>query len=393
MSQESALYQPARRNDLKSRPAPRPGQEDPDWALLAVVLTMLGLGLVMILSSSIMAGETLRHDPYFFFKRQLLFAVLGLGCLGAIVWVFPRRLIEGLQYPFLGICMFMLILCLVLAPEQASRAKRWLPPFLGVSLQPMEFTKIALVCYLAYFLGAKQHLVKTFKRGLLPLFIVTGTICLLLLRQPDFGGAAVISMLLFFMCLAGGASRFYLFLTGLLAAGGGWLLIVTFPYRMLRLEIFKDPFSNPEKSAQIIQSFLALSSGGITGAGPGMGRAKFDYVPEIHTDFIMAALGEELGFLGISLICILILLLVWRGLHIAMRQEDLRGRLTAFGLTLVLAIPMLLNLAVVSATIPAKGVAMPFFSYGGSSLISSLVCAGLLLKYSRYARKRSKDAA
>jgi cell division protein FtsW len=379
----AADFRPARPGCLRTRDESTPGA--PDWLLMAAVLGMLGLGLIMVFSASIGAGEALHHDPYYFFKRQMSIAFMGLALMCLIIWLLPRSLIELLQYPALGVCLVLLVLCLV-APAGTPKAKRWLNLYVA-TLQPMEFTKIALVCYLGYFFSNKQHLVKTFNRGLLPLFIVTGTICVLLLLQPDFGAAVVMCMLLFFMCLAGGARFFYLCITGLLAAAGAWLLTINSGYRLLRLNIFLDPFSYPEKAYQIIQSFLALGSGGISGVGLGLGKAKLLYLPEIHTDFIIAALGEELGLIGISAVFALILLLGWRGLRTAMLQNDLRGRLTAFGLTLVLIIPMLLNLAVVSSSIPAKGVAMPFFSYGGSSLLSSLICAGLLLKYSRYARR------
>jgi cell division protein FtsW len=206
----------------------------------------------------------------------------------------------------------------------------------------------------------------------------------LLLKQPDFGGATVLAVLLFFMCLVGGSRLLYLIISGLFAGGAAAMLIIMEPYRLQRFTGFIDPDADALGSGyQLVQSFYAMGSGGIFGTGLGAGAQKVFYLPEAHTDFILAVLSEELGLIGVTALFLLIALLIWRGMRIAFRQQDLRGRLTAFGLTLILAIPMLLNAAVVSGSVPTKGVAMPFFSYGGTSLLSSFICVGLLLNYSR----------
>ncbi|MDR2891733.1 MAG: putative lipid II flippase FtsW [Deltaproteobacteria bacterium] len=363
--------------------------ERPDWFFLGLVLVLLGLGLTMVFSASGVASIRLHDDPYYFFRRQMIFAALGLICM-YVAYKIPRLKLEKLQYLMLFGCLALLLLALSPLGVSVNGARRWIN--LGfIRLQPMEFAKIALVFYLAFFLSTKQHIIKTFSRGIIPPFLITGLFCLLLLAQPDFGGATVMTMLLFFMCLVGGTRLLYLVFSAGLAMGAASLLIIMEPYRFQRLTSFMDPFANAQGSGyQLVQSFYAMGSGGVFGAGLGAGRQKLFYLPEAHTDFIMAVLGEELGLVGVSVVFILLGLLFWRGMRIAMRQQDLRARLTAFGLTLVLAIPMVLNMAVVSGTVPSKGVPMPFFSYGGTSLLSSLICAGFLLNYSRPSRQANQ---
>ncbi|GFM36673.1 putative lipid II flippase FtsW [Desulfovibrio psychrotolerans] len=355
-----------------------------DWILLAAALCLVAFGLTMVLSASGIMAEKFYSDKYFFFKRQILFAMVG-GGLMAVCASLPRKVLYQLQYPVLFGALLLVILTLTPLGVNINGARRWiaLGPF---TVQPMEFVKIALVLYLAYFLSTKQELVKTFSKGVIPPFFVTGLICLLLLMQPDFGAAAVLSMLLFFMCLVGGTRLIYLIVSALLAGGAGWLLIVQSPYRSRRLLAFLDPFKDAQDTGyQLVQSLYAMGSGGIAGQGLGAGKQKLFFLPEAHNDFIMAVVGEEMGFVGVSLFFIIMGVMLWRGFVIAYRQDDLRDRLTSFGLTLVLTLGAVFNLAVVMGAAPPKGVAMPFMSYGGSSLLSSFLCVGLLLNFSRTA--------
>jgi cell division protein FtsW len=370
------------RGAIPNRPGEQTHADSVDWILLVLVLLLLCFGLTMVFSASSVVSLRLHGDASYFFRRQLIFSILGLACMFA-VYRTPRAFLEKMQYPLLFICLLMLILVLTPLGVTVNWARRWIN-LKFIRVQPMEFAKIALVFYLAFFLSAKQHIIKTFSRGILPPFIITGTFCLLLLRQPDFGGATVLAMLLFFMCLVGGTRLLYLVISGLFAGGAATLLIIMEPYRLQRFTSFIDPEANAlDGGYQLIQSFYAIGSGGLFGKGLGAGMQKFFYLPERHTDFILAVLSEELGLLGITAVFLLMALLIWRSMRIAFRQPDLRGRLTVFGLTLVLAIPMLLNAAVVSGSMPTKGVPMPFFSYGGTALLSSLICIGLLLNYSR----------
>jgi len=357
-----------------------PGQ--PDWWLLGITAMLVAIGLMMVFSASGIIADRIQADSYYFFKRQLLFALLG-GIAMAVAAALPRQLLYNLHYPALFLAIILLVVCLSPLGVSVKGASRWIS-FGPLRLQPMEFAKIALILYLAYFMSTKQAIIKTFSKGVLPPFIITGVICVLLLKQPDFGGAAFCALLLFFMCFAGGVRLLYLGASAIIAAGGVYLLIVAEPYRLRRFLAFRDPFADAlDTGYQLVNSFLAFGSGGLSGQGLGASKQKLFYLPEAHNDFIMAVMGEEAGFIGISLVFILIAAFFWRAMFIALNQRDLRGRFIAFGLALMISVSSLLNLAVVMGVVPPKGVPMPFISYGGSSLLASLICVGLLLNLSR----------
>lgn len=357
----------------------------PDFWLAGLALILLSMGLMTVLSASGIVAEKIYSDPMYFFKRQVLFAAAGI-CAMILITAAPRAILYKLQYPML---LFALILLFAtLFSVKINGARRWLNlgPF---GIQPMEFAKVALVFYLGYFMSTKQAIVKTFSRGVIPPFAVTAVFCLILLLQPDFGGAAVFSLLLFFMCLAGGTRLIYLVISAALALGGSYLLVMHEAYRFRRILAFLDPFAVAQNEGyQLVQSLYALGSGGIWGAGLGGSKQKLFFLPDAHTDFIMAIAGEELGFIGITLIFLLLGLFFWRAMRIVFLQVDLRDRLTAFGLTLTLGLSMILNMAVVMGVAPPKGLPMPFFSYGGSSLLATFICVGLLLNISRTSRKQ-----
>jgi cell division protein FtsW len=336
----------------------------------------------MVLSSSGIMAERNFGSKYHFFQRQLMFAGIGLIVMG-FCSMLPKRLIYAMHYPLLGATMCALIITLSPLGVKVNGASRWISigPF---SVQPMEFAKISLVLYLSYFFSTKQELVKTFSRGVLPPFLITAVLCGLLLLQPDFGGAAVLAALLFFMCWYGGTRPLYLGGSGLLALGAGYLLIVQSPYRFRRLLAFLDPFKDADSiSYQLVQSLYAFGSGGFSGQGLGAGKQKLFYLPEAHNDFIMAVVGEELGFLGMSLFFLLMGTVLFRAFVISYKQTELRDKFITFGLTLIISLGAVLNLAVVMGAAPPKGIAMPFMSYGGSNLIAMLLCTGLLLNFSR----------
>jgi cell division protein FtsW len=355
-----------------------------DWWLLVAALALLGFGLMMVLSSSAVMAERFYGSKYFFFQKQLVYAGAGLAVMCALSML-PRGVLYRMQYPALFGAFLLLVLALTPLGVEVNGARRWISagPF---SIQPLEFTKIALVLYLGYFLSAKQELVKTFSRGVIPPFFVNGVLCFMLLFQPDFGGAAVLAMILFFMCLTGGTRWVYLAASALLACGGAWLLIVQSTYRSRRLLAFLDPFADAlDTGYQLVQSLYALGTGGVAGVGLGAGHQKLFFLPEAHNDFIMAVVGEELGFLGVTLVFVMMAVFFYRAFTVAVRQQDLRDRLTAFGVTMILVLGATLNMAVVLGVAPPKGVPMPFLSYGGSSLLGTLICVGLLLNFSRSA--------
>ncbi len=379
-----AKAKPGKAHSAKAR-ATESGPFAPfDWWLFTIMLIILAIGLVMVLSASGIVAEQVNGDKYFFFKRQVLFALLG----GILLWgaaLLPRDWLYKMQYPALFFALLLLLLTLSPLAPSINGAKRWIR--LGpVGIQPMELVKVALVLYLAYFMSAKQDIIKTFSRGVIPPFAVTALFCFLLLLQPDFGSAVVLASILFFMCVAGGTRFVYLFFSIALACGGAMALAISSPYRLRRLLAFLDPFEDAHNTGyQLVQSLLAIGSGSFFGVGVGASKQKMFYLPEAHNDFIMAVLAEEMGFVGMSVVMILFGLLFWRCYKIIQGQRNLRDRFTAFGITTILAMGAVMNLAVVMGVAPPKGVPMPLMSYGGSNLMATMLCVGLLLNFSRTA--------
>lgn len=334
-----------------------------DWWLFALMLVILAIGLVMVLSASGIVAEQVNGDKYYFFKRQIFFALAG----GAALWgaaLMPRQWLYHLQYPALFVALLLLLVTLSPLTPAINGAKRWIP--LGpVSVQPMEFVKIALALYLAYFMSSKQDLIKTFSRGVIPPFAVTGLFCFLLLLQPGLRQRRGVGLPAF-LYVCGGWHPLYLpVLFRSPGLRGAMALAISSPYRLRRLLAFLDPFQDAHNTGyQLVQSLLAIGSGSFFGVGVGASKQKMFYLPEAHNDFIMAVLAEERGFVGVSVVMILFALLFWRCYKIIMGQQNLRDRFTAFGITTILVMGAVLNLAVVMGVAPPKGVPMPLMSYG-----------------------------
>lgn len=354
-----------------------------DVILLGAVICLASLGLIMVLSASGIMAEKVYGDKYALFWKQMLFMAAGTVALTVAARTnmdfFYRR-----TYLWILLAMGLLLLT-IFSPlaTTAGGASRWLRlgPF---SIQPLEAAKIALVFYLAYYFANKQDLVKTFSVGFLPPILMTGTLCFLLLLQPDFGGAVFLAGLLFLMCLVGGTRIIFLGSTVVLALVSAALLVVNSPYRFRRVFSFLDPFKDAQNSGyQLVQSLYGLGSGGWFGQGLGEGKQKLFFLPEAHNDFIVSVLGEELGFVGVSFIIILLGVVLWRTLVISVRQDSMHDRITAFGMGAIVIVGGILNMGVVLGAIPPKGVPMPFLSYGGSHLVSGFFCVGVLLNLSR----------
>lgn len=354
-----------------------------DIWLMVSVMVLCGLGLTMILSTSAIMAERFYSDKYFFFRKQLVFVFAGMAVM-FMAYMIPRNFFYKLKYLWIlgTITAFALTLYSPLG-QSAGGATRWLN--LGViSIQPLEIAKVTLVIYLACFFAHKQEMIKRFSVGFVPPTIITGLFCVFLLLQPDFGGAVYIAALFFLMSLVGGTRIIYLFSSSVLAGITAAMLIMQSPYRFRRWFSFLDPFKDAQDSGyQLVQSLYAFGSGGIWGMGLGEGRQKLFFLPEAHNDFIMAVIGEELGFIGISLVFIILGIIIWRIMAISIRQTELVDRFAGFGMGIIIIIGSLLNLAVVLGMVPPKGLPMPFISYGGSSLVVSLFCVGFLLNLSR----------
>ena len=354
--------------------------------LFGVAIVLLSAGVVMVYSASAIVAADRFHDPYFFLKKQVFWAMLGAACLWLAIKVDYRRL-ERFVLPLLIFAGILLVLVLVSPLGQTiNGTRRWIR--LGpVSFQPAELAKLALVLYLAAFLAKKGEVIDDLRRGILPPLAVAGLLAALVLAQPDLGNCLTLITLTFtLLFLAGGRARHL----GLILAAALPPLVIAIwaaPYRLRRIVAFLDPWSDPRGSGfQIIQSWLALGNGGIFGQGIGASRQKLFYLPESHTDFIFAILGEELGFVGAAAVVALFVVLIWRGLRIGLRAPDPFGGYLALGITVLIATQVLVNLGVVTGLLPTKGLPLPFLSFGGSALLVTMLSTGVLLNISQQAQ-------
>lgn len=358
-------------------------QQNIDIVLITITIVLLCFGLIMVFSSSSILAMKNHGDAYFFIKRQLLWALLGSVTMLMIARI-PYAWFRTYAKPALWISLGLLLAVLVLSiGRSAGGARRWLV-FGPLSFQPAEFLKIVLVLYFADLLVKRQGKLASFVEGLLPSLAILGAMVGLLLLQPDLGTAIIITLVGGIMLYLGGAKLQHLLSLVLLALPVLFVLIYQVDYRRRRWEAFLDPWQDPlGKGFQMIQSFLALGSGGLWGRGLSDSQQKLFYLPAPHTDFIFSIVGEELGFAGTFSLLLLFTLFCWRGLMIAKRCPDQFGKLLALGITLLIGCQAVINMGVTTGLIPTKGTTLPFISSGGSALFFSLVAVGLLLSVSR----------
>jgi cell division protein FtsW len=358
-----------------------------DKTLLLSILSLLVVSVVMVYSSSSVVALTTYDDPAFFMKRQILWAIIGLALMAITMRMDHRMLYD--QRIAIGLAVVALILLsATLVPgigKMINGSRRWLR-FSVFSFQPSEFAKLALVVYLSYFISKKGERIRDFVNGLVPAYIVTGIFLIVAIRQPDFGAAMTLAGVALVMLFAGGANVLHLGGTAAAALPLVYFAVAHSAYRARRIFAFLDPWADPQGAGhQIIQSFLAFGSGGIFGRGLGEGRQKLLFLPERHSDFIYAVIGEELGLIGALIVLMLFLTILWRGVRIAVASGDAFSRLLALGITLLICFQGLINMAVVTGLLPTKGIALPLVSYGGSSLVITMASLGLLLNISKEA--------
>jgi cell division protein FtsW len=354
-----------------------------DVVLAALVVALVGFGVVMVYSASAVQATVQYHDPQFFLKRQAAYAIAALSAMWAAGRFDYHRLYK-LTYPVLAVVGVLLVLCVVGFGHSGGGAARWLS--VGpIHIQPAEMAKLALVIWLAYSLAKKADRVKTFTVGFLPHLIVAGVFMLLCLKQPDFGSAVVLLLLTFTMLFVAGAKVGYILGASIVGGGFGAAAIRFREYRYERYLAWVHMDQHRQDLAyQPFQSVMSFGSGGPIGVGLGRGLQTL-YLPEAHTDFVAAIVGEELGFLGVAALCGAYLLLVARGVRAALRAPDDFGAFLAFGLSAMFGVQALVNLAVALAILPTKGLTLPFVSFGGSSLLMNAAAAGVLLNISRHA--------
>jgi cell division protein FtsW len=358
--------------------------------MAALVVALIGFGVVMVYSASAVQATLHMHDPQFFLKRQAAYGVLALVSLFAASRVDYHRLYK-LTYPVLATVGLLLTLCVIGFGHSGGGATRWLS--IGpVHVQPAEMAKLAIVLWLAYSLAKKADKVKSFTVGFVPHMLVAGLFMFLCMKQPDFGSAIVLLLLTFTLLFVAGAKVGYILGASILGGAFGAAAIRFREYRYERYLAWLNMDQHKQDLAyQPFQSVMSFGSGGKFGLGLGRGLQTL-YLPEAHTDFVAAIIGEELGFLGILVLCGCYLLLVTRGVRAALRAPDDYGSYLAFGIATMFGVQALTNLAVALAILPTKGLTLPFVSFGGSSLLVNAVAAGILLNISRQGPVAAEDA-
>lgn len=358
----------------------------PDYFLLMIIFILLGIGIVMVYSSSNVWAEYKYADQFFFVKRQFFFASLGVISMVVIMFI-PYVLWKKYAKPLLFLCFVLLLIVLIPGIGIVrGGAQSWIG--VGVfSIQPSEFMKLGLIIFLAAFLSTYQKYIRSFRKVFLPAVILVFTAFSIIMLQPDLGTGVVLVLTCMLMIFIAGGNIGYFIWIGMIGVIGFVLLIISAPYRMSRITSFMNPWEDPLGDGfQIIQSLYAIGPGGLMGVGLGNSLQKYFYLPEPQTDFIFAILGEELGFIGGTIVIGIFILLLWRGINIALAAPDQFGRYTAFGIIGMLTIQVMINVSVVIGLIPVTGITLPFLSYGGSSLMLTLCSIGIVLNISMHSK-------
>lgn len=360
----------------------------PDLMIFIITLALLSLGIVMVFSASSVTAYHELGDAYHYLKRQSLWAAIGLVAL-VICMNIDYHLWAKLAGPL--IVLSIIALTAVLVPGigiTISGSRRWLGAG-PVRVQPSEFAKLSVVIFLAAYLSTSPDRVKSVVRGIFVPLILVGMCAVLVLREPDLGTSIGMAATAWLMLLIAGGSPGWLVGLAAMTAPVIYLYARHDPVRIRRLTSFLDPWADPLDSGfHIIQSLLALGSGGLVGTGLGLSRQKFYYLPEQHTDFIFAIIGEELGFLGAALVVFLYAIFAWRGFRASLNAPDSFGSLLAAGITIMVALQAAMNIAVVTGSMPITGITLPLISSGGSSLVPMLAGVGMLLNITRRAGQR-----
>jgi cell division protein FtsW len=353
-----------------------------DPVLLAAVLLLVTLGVVMVYSASAVYANARLGDGMWFFKRQLAAAGAGLLLLLVTMKLGHRRL-ERLAGPLLFASLVLLVLVQVPGiGHAAGGARRWLRAG-SLQFQPSELAKIALVVWMARSLSRKQERIRDFSTGMLPHLCVFAVFALLLLLEPDFGTTVVLGCVTFALLYVAGARLAYLFAGAAVAVPFAAMLVWHSRYRLQRVLTFLDPWADPRGYGyQAVESLLGFGSGGALGVGLGASHQKLFFLPAAHTDFILSIVGEELGFAGVAVVLGTFAVLVVRGLRAARAANDGFGCYLAIGLTLLLGLESIVNAGMALSLLPTKGMALPFLSYGMSSVIASCIAAGMVLSVS-----------
>ena len=354
-----------------------------DKVLFTATLLLVFASIVMVYSASALVALERYQQPYLFVTRQVMWTVLGLALLALAMRVDYRTYRnDTFVWALLGLVTLMLIAVLFSAPINGTR--RWFG-LGGLGVQPSELAKIAGVFFTALILERRMHRIDELSYSMLPIAIVVGVLGGLILLEPDFGTAISLVLIVVAMVFAAGLNYRYIVGTVLVALPAIYVVLVSAPYRRRRLLAFWDPWADPLGDGfQIIQSLIAVGTGGLFGRGLMEGVQKLFYLPEPHTDFIFAVIGEELGLIGATGVLACFCLIAWRGLRISLRAQDSFGSFVALGITSMIVVQAFVNMSVVLGLMPTKGIPLPLVSAGGSSLLVSLLGTGVLLNISQH---------
>lgn len=352
-------------------------------ALFISVVFLVIFGIVMIYSASSIWAEYKFNDPFKFVKAQSLFFILGVFIL-----LFLRKINPNIYYEkanlILLICFILLILVLIPGVGKVRNGSRSWFGVGGLGIQPSEFAKLGLTMFVSKYLANNSRIIKDIKKGVFPILLILIVFFFLIMLEPDFGTAMVIMLSLIILLFISGVKLSFFVKIGILGLLGITTLIAVAPYRLARIVSFLNPWVDPLGSGyQIIQSLYAIGPGGLLGQGFGMSRQKQFYLPEPQTDFIFSIISEEFGFLGILIVSSFFIFMFYNIVKIALNSQNLFTKYLAFGLGFSIIIQALLNISVVIGLIPVTGITLPFLSYGGSSLLVSLISIGIILSIDR----------
>lgn len=353
-----------------------------DRTILLTILTLMGVGIIFVYSSSFIFAIESRSDGFFYFKKQVIFALMGIVALFGAATV-PFGLIR--RFGFLSWLIFGVMVCLTLIPGIGVRsggAIRWIHLGGGIYFEPSEFLKISLPLLMGYLISKfdqSENKLKTFMLSTLLFFPLP-----VLLKQPDFGSFAVCTFVIFSLLFTFGMRWIWVISGSAIASVSFYALVMNVPYRKARIMAFLDPWSAIATGGyQVIQSLLSFYTGGLFGSGLGQGQGKLFFLPEAHTDFVFSVLGEETGFFGVMILFSIYGFLMYKIFQMTAKLKDLKAQVMAMGLCLVFTVQVLTNLCVVFGLLPTKGLALPFMSYGGSSMLATCILFGLLLNIQR----------
>jgi cell division protein FtsW len=355
----------------------------PDKWLFAATIGLALFGVVMVYSASAMLAVSEHHGHFYYVIKQAIWTTIGLiAMLAAMQFDYNRLRDRRIVYGLLLLTVFMLLAVFAFSPVNGAR--RWIK-FNIFSVQPSEVSKLALAIFLAYFLEKRVGQEREFWRTFIPCGVVTALLAVLVVAEPDFGTSLMLAVTFVVVVYTAGARLSHLAMAAAPALAAAIGLLIFVPWRMARLVTFLDPWADPQKSGfQVVQSLIAVGSGGPNGLGFAQGKQKMLFLPFAHSDFIFAVIGEELGLLGTLAVLLVFGLFLWRGIRTSLLAPDRFGKLLSMGIVTGIVAQALFNMSVVLSLVPTKGIPLPFISYGGSSLVPTLAAVGIVLNISQH---------